>query len=78
MSSDGPSVHQEDKTPTSLTIENNLDQYLTKKIDKNPESIRQMNDYAISKLSIDQLLKLPLSLKEYIFEKFSIIYNWKP
>ena len=79
ISADGPSsVHQEDKTPSSLTLDQSLDQYLIKKLDKKPSSIRSLNDYAVSKLPEDLLLKLPVQEKEYILEKFSIIYHWKP
>lgn len=51
MSANDPTGQKEDLTPTKLSVEDNLSNYLNQKVRENPSFIRNLNDYGISRVS---------------------------
>jgi hypothetical protein len=59
-------------------LENTLEEYLLSKRKTNSQLIKQLNDYAFSKISEETLLGLSLPGKEYVLDKYATIFHLRP
>lgn len=76
LTSNNAQQASEDTTPTELTVDPSLETYLNGKLKANPQFIRQLNDYALSKISESTLLSLPVAEKDYFLDKSGTIFHY--
>lgn len=76
LTSNNAQQANEDTTPTELNVDSTIETYLNGKLNVNPQFIRQLNDYALSKISEKTLLWLPISEKEYFLDKSGTIFHY--